>query len=81
MTRGTGDTWQVGGNSAKASSGINGCCPQHSRSDRNAEDSVEAFAADTARSAKREAGGLIGLLAQKSAETIDWLMARTAIDL
>jgi len=72
---------KVGGNSAKASSGINGCCPTHSRSERNVNDSVDAFAADTAKSAKRDAGGLIGLLAQKSSDTIDWLMRRTSIDL
>jgi len=43
----------LGGNSAKASSGINGCCPAHSRMESNKEDSVEAFANDTARSAHR----------------------------
>ena len=67
-------TRQVGGNSAKASSGINGCCPQHSRDDRNANDTVAAFAADTAKSAKREAAGLLQLLAEKSAAAIDWLL-------
>ena len=72
---------KVGGNSAKASSGINGCCPPHSRSERNSNDTVDAFAADTAKSAKRNADGLIGLLAAKSSETLTWLMERTAIDL
>jgi len=71
----------VGGNSAKASSGINGCCPPHSRSERNADDSIGAFAADTARSAKREASGLIGLLAERSSSAIEWLLERTSIDL
>ena len=72
---------KVGGNSAKASSGINGCCPAHSRSEANRHDTIEAFANDTARSAKREPDGLIGLLARKSAETLDWLRERTSIDL
>ena len=31
----------LGGNSAKASSGINGCCPPHSRAERNAADTVD----------------------------------------
>ena len=53
---------KVGGNSAKASSGINGCCPPHSRSERNSDDSVSAFAADTAKSAKRSPDGLISVL-------------------
>ena len=72
---------KVGGNSAKASSGINGCCPAHSRSEANRHDTIEAFANDTARSAKREPDGLIGLLARKSAEMLDWLRERTSIDL
>ncbi len=72
---------QLGGNSAKASSGINGCCPPHSRSERNANDTVEAFAADTARSAKREPTGLIEVLAQRSSDAIGWLLRRTSIDL
>ena len=72
---------KVGGNSAKASSGINGCCPTHSRSDSNSADSVDAFAADTAKSALREPTGLIALLAQKSASTLEWLMSRVAVDL
>ena len=66
----------LGGNSAKASSGINGCCPEHSRTADNAADSIEAFANDTARSAKREATGLISVLATSSASVIDWLRAR-----
>jgi len=72
---------RTGGNSAKASSGINACCPQHSRTDANAADSIEAFANDTARSAKREPDGLIGLLASSSADAIKWLQERTGIDL
>ena len=74
---------KVGGNSAKASSGINGCCPPHSRSASTANDTVGAFAADTAKSARRgaEAGGLIDTLASHSGATIDWLRERTAIDL
>ena len=71
----------MGGNSAKASSGINGCCPKHSRSEANAADSIDAFAADTARSAKRDKAGLLYLLADKSASAIDWLLERTSIDL
>jgi hypothetical protein len=42
---------------------------------------VEAFANDTARSAKRESGGLIALLASSSASAIEWLQTRTGIDL
>ena len=72
---------RLGGNSAKASSGINGCCPPHSRAERNAADTVDAFAADTAKSAKRDAGGLIALLARSSEGAIEWLRQRTKVDL
>jgi flavocytochrome c len=66
---------RTGGNSAKASSGINAVLPS------GPADSVDAFAADTARSAKRPADGLIGLLAASSADAVRWLMDRTGIDL
>lgn len=72
---------RVGGNSAKASSGINGCCPQHSRGPANQNDTVGSFTADTARSAQREAGGLISVLASSSQPAIEWLLQRTSIDL
>ena len=72
---------RLGGNSAKASSGINGCCPPHSRADRKAAYTVDAFAADTAKSAKRDAGGLIALLARSSEGAIEWLRDRTKVDL
>ena len=56
----------LGGNSAKASSGINGCCPPHSRTAANAKDSVLAFANDTARSALRRADSeLISVMAPR----------------
>eukprot|EP00966_Prymnesium_polylepis_P142749 3295775-Prymnesium_polylepis.1 len=54
---------RLGGNSAKASSGINGCCPPHSRTATNGADSIDAFKKDTAKSAQRDAGGLIDVLA------------------
>jgi len=72
---------RIGGNSAKASSGINGCCPAHSRSTKNKDDSVTAFIEDTAKSARREPTGLISLLASSSQGAIEWLLNRTSIDL
>lgn len=68
---------RTGGNSAKASSGINAVLS----SGTELGDSVDAFAADTARSAQRPAGGLIGLLAASSADAVRWLTDRTGIDL
>jgi succinate dehydrogenase/fumarate reductase flavoprotein subunit len=73
---------QLGGNSAKASSGINACCPPHSRSKENTNDTVDAFAADTAKSASHLArSGLISVLVQHSSAAIGWLLKRTSIDL
>ena len=79
---------RLGGNSAKASSGINGCCPPHSRhASSAANDTVATFAADTAKSARRDTAGfghtapMIALLVERSAGALAWLRARTAVDL
>ena len=72
---------RLGGNSAKASSGINACCPPHSRASLNSADAIDAFAADTARSAQREAGELISILTNSSEQAIAWLRQRAGLDL
>jgi hypothetical protein len=82
---------RTGGNSAKASSGINAVLPPPGINGTGGAgdpvwgtgsgDSVEAFTADTAKSAKRPSDGLISLLASSSGDAVRWLMDRTGIDL
>lgn len=67
----------LGGNSNKASSGINACCP-----DENTTDSLEIFLKDTLRSAGSLAReDLITTLVSKSAEAVEWLRTRVGVDL
>jgi flavocytochrome c len=67
----------LGGNSNKASSGINACCP-----DGNSTDSIEIFMNDTVRSAGSSAQDvLISTLVSRSAEAIEWLRTRVGVDL
>jgi succinate dehydrogenase/fumarate reductase flavoprotein subunit len=72
---------RAGGNSVKASSGINAYTPAAASADSTAHDSVDAFAQDTAKSAKRNPEGLIGILAESSGAAIEWLKERAAVDL
>lgn len=68
----------LGGNSNKASSGINGCCPN----DDKYSDSLEAFRNDTIRSAGSVADlDLIDTLVEKSESAVIWLKERANVDL
>ncbi|KAL3911432.1 MAG: hypothetical protein SGILL_007284, partial [Bacillariaceae sp.] len=68
----------LGGNSNKASSGINGCCPQND----TYNDSLEAFRNDTIKSAGEAADlDLINVLVTKSEQAIFWLKDRANVDL
>jgi len=70
----------LGGNSNKASSGINACCPNNS-TDENT-DYVESFIADTTKSAGSAAQPeLINTLIQNSAEAVRFLKDRVGVDL
>jgi len=68
----------LGGNSNKASSGINGCCPQND----TYGDSLDAFQKDTTKSAGEGADlALIETLVSNSAGAISWLKERANVDL
>jgi hypothetical protein len=68
----------LGGNSNKASSGINGCCPLND----TYNDSLESFRNDTIKSAGAVADlNLINVLVSKSEEAILWLKDRANVDL
>lgn len=68
----------LGGNSNKASSGINGCCPQNN----TYNDSLESFRNDTVRSAGSVADlELIETLVSNSEKAILWLRERAHVDL
>ncbi|CAJ1958810.1 unnamed protein product [Cylindrotheca closterium] len=68
----------LGGNSNKASSGINGCCPQGD----SYNDSIESFRNDTIKSAGSVADlDLIGTLVDKSEQAVMWLKERANVDL
>jgi flavocytochrome c len=68
----------LGGNSNKASSGINGCCPQND----TYNDSLESFRNDTIRAAGKVAElGLIDTLVSKSEQAVMWLKERANVDL
>eukprot|EP00980_Cylindrotheca_fusiformis_P015073 scaffold4157_cov136-Cylindrotheca_fusiformis.AAC.23 len=68
----------LGGNSNKASSGINGCCPNND----TYNDSLESFRNDTIRSAGKVAElDLIDILVGKSEEAVLWLKERANVDL
>lgn len=69
---------RIGGNSAKASSGINACCPNNDMYD----DSIKSFEYDTIRSAGNSANlPLIQTLVNKSADAVAFLKNRTGVDL
>jgi len=68
----------VGGNSNKASSGINGYCPHN----ETCNDSLEIFRNDTIRSAGAMADlDLIDVLVTKSSQAVSWLRDRANVDL
>jgi len=74
----------LGGNSNKASSGINACCPDD---DPNATvaptvDSIDVFRNDTERSAGASVRkDLIDVLVRNSASAVSWLRERVGVDL
>jgi aspartate oxidase len=72
---------RAGGNSVKASSGINAYETMAAPAESSAHDSVEAFAQDTAKSARRNPEGLIDILTESSGMAIAWLRERAAVDL
>lgn len=66
----------LGGNSNKASSGINACCFE------DGTDSLDVFKNDTIRSAGESARlDLIDILVSKSASAVEWLRSRVGVDL
>jgi len=68
----------MGGNSNKASSGMNACCPNN---DTNA-DNTESFKADVIKSAGDSARlPLIDVLVENSASAVSWLRDRVGVDL
>jgi len=78
----------LGGNSNKASSGINGCCFQNGNSSivstfsEQTNDTLQLFYEDTFRSAGDVADiTLIETLIQHSAPALKWLMERVSVDL
>ena len=69
---------RLGGNSNKASSGINACCPNN----RTTDDDLIAFKADTTKSAGEGAQPhLIETLVENSASAVAWLKDRVGVDL
>jgi flavocytochrome c len=69
----------LGGNSNKASSGINACCPTNTSSQT---DSIERFERDTLVSAAESARpDLVSQLVTNSARAVEWLRTRVGIDL
>lgn len=71
---------RMGGNSNKASSGINACCPPANNTQYG--DLLEAFQNDTTRSAGISARpDLIQVLVSKSAEAVAFLKNRAGVDL
>lgn len=70
----------LGGNSKKASSGINACCGIHSSD--SAEDSLDLFTKDTAVSAGSAAQpALIHILTEHSAKAVQWLQDELQLEL
>lgn len=69
---------RMGGNSNKASSGINACCPQNS----TYGDDLDTFKKDTIRSAGNSARShLIETLVENSEAAVQWLKDRVGVDL
>ena len=69
---------RMGGNSNKASSGINACCPQNA----TYGDDLETFKTDTIRSAGVSVKPhLIEVLVENSESAVQWLKDRVGVDL
>ena len=69
---------RMGGNSNKASSGINACCFGNNSSD----DNIQSFLVDTTKSAGLSAKPqLIRTLVENSALAVEWLKERVGVDL
>ena len=72
----------LGGNSAKASSGINGAYTTY-QSDLNVDDSLESFAQDTLKSSERErdseTGRLIDAMVGDSKSAVEWILDRADV--
>ena len=82
----------LGGNSNKASSGINACCPNTTSTNAfatsaavdtvSAADSLDVFQNDTIKSAGEAARlDLIQVLVSNSASAVEWLQSRVGVDL
>ncbi|KAJ2289952.1 hypothetical protein IWW55_006188, partial [Coemansia sp. RSA 2706] len=72
---------RTGGNSAKASSGINGILTRTQKA-QGIMDSVEAFSRDTERSGQgRSNTTLVSKLVQDSTESVAWLQQEFELDL
>ncbi|KAJ2586972.1 hypothetical protein H4R99_008298, partial [Coemansia sp. RSA 1722] len=72
---------RTGGNSAKASSGINGAWTD-TQKDQGIADSTEAFENDTLRSGRGLSNGtLVKRLTQESAQSVAWLQSHFSLDL
>ena len=71
----------MGGNSTKATSGINGALTQ-AQQDNEIKDSVKQFYQDTLESARDKARpDLIKVLTYQSAAAVEWLMEVFGLDL
>ena len=71
----------MGGNSTKATSGINGAGTS-SQQDANIQDSAKIFFEDTKKSARELARpDLIKVLTGRSGDAVNWLQDRFALDL
>lgn len=74
----------MGGNSAKASSGINGALTTQQSADK-IDDSADRFFMDTLRSSTREEGSYTGMLARKMADdskhAVDWIQSKANVEL
>ena len=71
----------MGGNSTKATSGINGALTQ-TQTDQSIADSVKQFYDDTLKSAREKARpDLIKVLTYKSAGAVEWLQEVFGLDL
>ncbi|KAI8320356.1 Flavocytochrome c, partial [Martensiomyces pterosporus] len=72
---------RTGGNSAKASSGINGVLTR-TQKEKNIKDSVDAFVKDTLKSGHgRSNETLVDKLARESTQAVSWLQGDFSLDL
>jgi flavocytochrome c len=77
-------TSTLGGNSAKATSGMNACVTPHQLSQSIVNDSHDLFAADTIKSAGKSSAmdeRLVRRLVEQSAPALEWLQQHTDLSL